>query len=471
VALGSQLAERRRRTHAAVARAIEQAHADKLDEQAALLAHHCEEAGDRARAARWYRRAAENVGRSNPVEGVRHMQRVLTLTDDEADSEERSELRLEACRSLFMVGGWRIGLEAEEIERIYAEGREMASRAGSVDQVIGLITGYGTMRGFAGEPRLYRELELEAAALVDATTSPGVVGITYVGTAYSSLVLGRLEDALRHAEHITSVTEGDIQAGVSVAGFSAWACSYQLRAEPEALLGRSEPAALHIEQGLRLSREHDQRDPLIWTLQVATRLAFLRGDPGEPALRQALEALEVAEKSGSAFHFVHARRALACAHLLMGAWTDAAEALEAALAVARESRSGLEREADYMGMLAQALLGMGDVAGAKAQAERAIARAREQETRLFEAEAELTLSRALAASGELADARAALARARDLVEAAGARALEPMLEEQEARITALEGGDPAPGLARARELYTSIGASGHAERLARESRA
>ena len=58
VALGSQLQERRARVHAAVARAIEAAHAEKLDEHAALLAHHWEEAGEALAAARWHTRAA-----------------------------------------------------------------------------------------------------------------------------------------------------------------------------------------------------------------------------------------------------------------------------------------------------------------------------------------------------------------------------------------------------------------------------
>jgi len=46
VALGSQLKERRRQVHAAVARTIEQQDAEHLDERAALLAHHWEEAGE-----------------------------------------------------------------------------------------------------------------------------------------------------------------------------------------------------------------------------------------------------------------------------------------------------------------------------------------------------------------------------------------------------------------------------------------
>jgi class 3 adenylate cyclase len=46
VALHSQLGDRRRRTHAVVARALADLHADKLDEHAALLAHHWESAGE-----------------------------------------------------------------------------------------------------------------------------------------------------------------------------------------------------------------------------------------------------------------------------------------------------------------------------------------------------------------------------------------------------------------------------------------
>src|SRR5439155_10196843 len=59
VALASQLQERRKRLHAAVARVIEAAHASDLDRQAALLAHHWDEAGEALAAARWHRRAAE----------------------------------------------------------------------------------------------------------------------------------------------------------------------------------------------------------------------------------------------------------------------------------------------------------------------------------------------------------------------------------------------------------------------------
>ena len=58
VAYGSQLRERRRSLHTAVARAIEAAHANGLDEQAGLIAYHWKEAGDERRWAQWQKRAA-----------------------------------------------------------------------------------------------------------------------------------------------------------------------------------------------------------------------------------------------------------------------------------------------------------------------------------------------------------------------------------------------------------------------------
>jgi adenylate cyclase len=72
VAYRSQLAERRARIHAAVARAIEEVESGKLGERAALLAHHWKRAGDTREAANWHRRAAEWVGFNNSAEALRH---------------------------------------------------------------------------------------------------------------------------------------------------------------------------------------------------------------------------------------------------------------------------------------------------------------------------------------------------------------------------------------------------------------
>ena len=56
------------RVHAAVAQALEEA-GGNLDERAAEMAQHCEEAGDAAAAARWHRRAASGPGSPTRAKG------------------------------------------------------------------------------------------------------------------------------------------------------------------------------------------------------------------------------------------------------------------------------------------------------------------------------------------------------------------------------------------------------------------
>ena len=62
VAYGTQLAEHRAATHAAAARAMIELEPDRLDELAALVAHHMEEGDEALEAARWSARAAYWAG-------------------------------------------------------------------------------------------------------------------------------------------------------------------------------------------------------------------------------------------------------------------------------------------------------------------------------------------------------------------------------------------------------------------------
>src|SRR5262249_62118434 len=79
VAYGSQLGERRKRVHAAVAHAIEATSAEKLDEQAALVAHHWERAGEALVAANWHARAADWAGARDREALYRPCERVRAL--------------------------------------------------------------------------------------------------------------------------------------------------------------------------------------------------------------------------------------------------------------------------------------------------------------------------------------------------------------------------------------------------------
>ncbi len=477
VALGSQLAERRRRTHARVAAAIEAAHSDKLDEQAALLAHHWDEAGEALTAALWHRRAAEWVGRNDAIQGVRHMQRVLALTEALGASPEVDALRLEACRSLLMVGGWRVGLSADAVEALFAEGRELAESAGDIDAAIALHLGYATILGFRGDIRGYHSIARKAAALVDDSVGPGSTAIALVMMEYSSRCLGPLREALDFAEQAVELSAGDPVLGVETAGFSVLGTMLQGGAESLALLGRLDEARARIAESFDVIRAHDMREPLVWALWVSTRIADCSGDAapapqaGE-ARRHALEAVRLAEASGNHFLRVFAYRSMGVAQLIHGEWRDAATSIGEALAIARQ-HTGLEREGEFLAELSRAQLGFGDTELARTTAEEAIACSQRQGSAYFECEGQLALARTLRADPGHSAARsieACLDRALELVRESDARVFEPQILEERARLAALCGdaGAASKGLQQAHTVYKEIGATGHTERLARE---
>jgi adenylate cyclase len=149
VALGSQLRERRVRTHAAVARALEAAHPEGLDEQAALLAHHYEAADEALKAARWHQRAAVWVIKGDVVESYTHWNRVYELAKSVPSTPEAAGLQLGACGRL--VGFSPIfGLPEDELDRLAAEGRELAERLGDRVGLFQLEFGLATARTLSG---------------------------------------------------------------------------------------------------------------------------------------------------------------------------------------------------------------------------------------------------------------------------------------------------------------------------------
>jgi class 3 adenylate cyclase/DNA-binding IscR family transcriptional regulator len=126
VAYGSQLAERRAQTHAAVAMATIELENERLEELAGLVAHHMEEAGEEREAARWYSRAAHWAGHSQPREAMRLWQRVTALADRLERDEEAVQMSL-FSRMLQLEYAWRLGIDRDVLEALVAEAVAIAT--------------------------------------------------------------------------------------------------------------------------------------------------------------------------------------------------------------------------------------------------------------------------------------------------------------------------------------------------------
>ncbi|HKC10385.1 MAG TPA: adenylate/guanylate cyclase domain-containing protein, partial [Methylomirabilota bacterium] len=168
VAYRTQLLERRRSTHAAIARALLAIHGPAAATHAALLAHHFDEAGERLEAARWHEQAGRRIARSDPADGVRHCRRVTTLLAAVPESRETLMLELTSRIALLEIGRLA-GIEARDAQDLFDEARAVAERLHDRAGHAFLLTSYGRLRGLAGDVGQYLACAERAAELADTS--------------------------------------------------------------------------------------------------------------------------------------------------------------------------------------------------------------------------------------------------------------------------------------------------------------
>ena len=461
VAYHSLLSDRRARTHAAVARALEAREGAAVSEQAAAIAQHWEGAGERVQAARWHDRAAGwTVGRS-PLEAVRHWRRVRELLGDDIDGTDLIELALSACVEL-LGGGAMSGLDAAEAAAIFAAGMRLARRLPQVGAESRLVSAHGMYLTFRGAAREALQT-LEEGAQRAAESGDRVAHLNALGALVAAyLNVGQLRSALDASGQQIELIE---QAPQAVDPVSAVISMY-LRGLLLAIAGDlpAVPAFFHRAEQLLPAGN----DVLVGMLANAlAELALSRGD-NHLALSQAQRALDIAGRTGSLMGATIANWKCGQAQIRLGDFEGALRSFEEALATG----AALVLEGYFIAGMALAHLGLGDHERARLTAAHAIEVTRQREHPISACDAHLTMAHVLAAvDGRSAEAaiEATLQEAERLIAETGARSYEPVLHEERARLAALRGD--AAGrereLREASRLYAERGATGHVERLAR----
>ena len=444
VAYRSQLGERRARLHAAVAGALEEFSPDKLDERAALLAHHWEEAGEAPTAARWSRRAAEWVGVNDLAAAVRHWQKVRALLARVPESPETMDMGVAASISLLNLG-WRLGMSEEEAEAIFAEGTALASRIGDSRARAGLLDTYGVVRGMSGRIAEALERTVEATRLADGTTDVGVQLLSRVALTQAQHTSGDLPATLRTVREGLERASKAPRGGGSGTGFSPSIWLVAMEGWVLFEMGQRDAGERRLDQALDLAREHGEDEILGWTHEFLSYVAAFRGEAGR-ALEHARRTVEIAERLGSALSRASAYYALGCAHSAAEDWAAAVNAFEGALSIIRERRTGLHWEPLILAGLAEAHLGRGEGEQARALADEAVRLAGRLGTRVTECEAQLALAHVClrtAGRASRSAAEAALRRSLVLVEETGARLYEPPVRLALAELARLAGEEEA----------------------------
>jgi class 3 adenylate cyclase/tetratricopeptide (TPR) repeat protein len=469
MAYRSQLAERRKAVHAAVARAIEGFYADRLDQHAALLAQHWEGAGEALLAADWHRRAAEWVGARDRGEVSRHWQRVRTLLDAVPESSETLAMGVLA-RIRLVRNGLLLGQADDEAAALFGEGLALASRLDSPAPRIFLLGAYGTSRLMSGAVDEALAHLTESCRLADQSGNTFLQFTTRVALAPALQFAGQLREAVGQSDEAERLCGGDPELG-AYPGFSPFGIVLTYRARTLAFLGRLGEAVATARRAIEIAHRRQDLESLVTGHQAGELACELAGDV-EGALGHGRQAVEAAATASWAMRMI-ALATLGRAHLLVGAWLPAVEAMTGARAIMRERRLFLVLEGFDFPVLAEASLGAGDPGVARETADLALARTRQHHTRVYEITALLAWARVrLATDGAhgAAGIEAALRDAMALVEATEARAYAPFIHVERAALAHLLGDEITRQreLREAHRLFTEMGATVRAEQVAKD---
>jgi tetratricopeptide (TPR) repeat protein len=453
-----------------VARAIAGAHAGKLDEHAALLAHHWEGAGEALEAARWHQRAAAWAGERNLAESLRHWKQVPELLREVPETAETMRLGVEA-RFHALSLGWRLGLAEEEVEAMAAEGKALAARSGDPGLLARMVGAHGAIRGGAGATSEYLEASREAMRLARQAEDPRVISYARTLLSLSSFYAGRLADALSFVDEELRELSAHAYAGRS----------YAVDSDPVLLAtvsrsaflkytGRLDEAAHDLVRAETLAREQHDQTMLAMALEQQAWGKHLRGEYDD-MLRLAQAGLTLVERTGNAFWCSEGHWMLGMCHLGSRRWEEARAALETALSITHGARVNLVAEPLIRSCLAWACAGMGDFERARRLARESVDVLLARRTLVLAISALLNLARVLrladgaAAAGEIATT---LDRTIALIDETGAEVLRPQVHVERAELARLLGDEAAREreLRAAQRLFAAMGASGHAQRIA-----
>jgi class 3 adenylate cyclase/tetratricopeptide (TPR) repeat protein len=474
VAYGTELAAARAGTHARIAAGLQEVDAERLDEQAALIAQHYERAVMGMEAATWHARAAGWAGFNDPEAARGHWARIRELDEMLPDGDEADNTRTTA-RLMMLAMGWRLGADLDEARQVFAECTSIAERRGDVATLAIAHGALGIAEGTCGGnlPEHVQHAE-RAWDIGERLEDPNSRVVALTALMYPFYLSGRQTEALASLDRLLELTEEDPQlgAGVSIANPRAWATSFRgacLMAQ-----GRLAEARQAIEDGAELCRRWD-RESLGWTQTFYVNLARCgAGEFGPETLAHGRQAAEIADTLGDGFSRVVAYTWLGFAQLHCGEPEQANQLLEHCLETIEGRGVGLEYEGMVRSVHARAQAALGEVEAALDEGEVAVRLSDERGVRLLAPVARAHLATTLLERCGEGD----LERATTLIDDAvrGAREIETRPDLVialgiRARLHELSGGDADRDADRAEALAIAreIGAERFVDELEAES--
>ena len=448
-AYGTLLRNARRQLHGRIAEALEAQFPELVDSQPELFARHYTEAGRAEKSVfYWGKAARRSAARSAMAEAAAQYQKGLDQLASLPDGVERQRQELEFYAALGAVLQAVKGFAAPETGHAYVRARELWEQLGSPPEFLHIPRGQSIYYAIRGQFELALRMDGDLLRLSRQHNDPARLVLAHYSSGRTLMFTGSLSSSRSHLEKALALydaaTHGSLvdQAGVDP-------CSNALAVLGSVLfcLGYPDQASVRSNAAITGARRLGHQPSLAVTLAFDARLRLLVGDNAGLGKRAAqliavsteqsfaywralgtiyrgwvkVNSGELAEgvfllRDGSTAYGATGAAAWGPLHLglqaraceIAGQAEEAALLLDEALQIAERTR---ERwyAAELHRHKAQLLLRQGRADGAEELYREALSIAREQEAKLWELRAAVSLARLRRERGRRAEARDLLA--------------------------------------------------------------
>ncbi|HUO37070.1 MAG TPA: cyclase, partial [Mycobacterium sp.] len=310
VAYESQLKSDRAELHRLVAAAIESHDPAAAEENAALIAEHLEAAGELHAPYGWHMRAATWATNRDITAARLSWERAQKIADAlPADDPNRAAMRI-APRTMLCASAWRadVDVASDHVEEL----RELCTDAGDKASLAIAMAGLAIDQANRAKIREASQLASEAMAFIESLGDPNLTVALTPLAIYAKIESAEWSDVLRWSQRVTDLADGDLSKGNFIGG-SPLPSALTARAMAKYWLGRAGWRD-DLRDGLAMA---SSADPISHAGTVA--YAYAGGipngvlTPDDSAMRQIVDAIQVAQRSGDDLALTYARWTLGVA--------------------------------------------------------------------------------------------------------------------------------------------------------------
>jgi class 3 adenylate cyclase/tetratricopeptide (TPR) repeat protein len=176
----SLLRSTRQQYHQRIAQVLESQFPETAEAQPELLAHHCTEAGQHAKAVDyWYKAGQQAIQRSAYVEAMAHLNRGLALLPTLPESGERARRELHICTTLGRVLMLIKGHGHPEAAQTFLRARALCQHIGNHDELLPVLSGLRVVTLARAELHQARTFAEEYLHVAQAREDPVLLSRAY----------------------------------------------------------------------------------------------------------------------------------------------------------------------------------------------------------------------------------------------------------------------------------------------------